>query len=141
MDLKYFLKDNQKKQENVTYAATKSLCDEKGTPLEWEFRQISVEEMDEIQETYTVDVPIAGKPGAYRPKANLSKINRAMVCASCVSPDLHSTELLDSYGVDTPEELLPELVRAPGEYTNLVAFVSKLNGFNMQEEVQQAKNS
>ena len=141
MDLKYFFKDNQKKQENVTYAATKSLCDEEGKPLMWEFRQISAEEMEEIQETYTTDVPIAGKPGAYRPKANAAKINRAMVCASCVSPDLYNADLLESYGVHTPEELLPELVRAPGEYTDLVAFVSRLNGFNMQEDVKNLKNS
>lgn len=141
MDLKYFFKDNQKKRENKRYAATKSLCDETGQPLEWEFRPISAEEMEAIQEDCTVDVPVPGKPGVYRPKANLADINRSMVCASCVSPDLHNAKLLDSYGAATPEELLAKMVQSPGEYTNLVAFVSELNGFSMQEDVQTAKNS
>ena len=36
-----FMKANKKVQENVFYAATKSLCDENGQPLPWEFRHIS----------------------------------------------------------------------------------------------------
>ena len=40
-DFKSFMKENQKKKEHVFYAATKSLCDENGKPLEWEFRQIT----------------------------------------------------------------------------------------------------
>lgn len=141
MDLKYFLKDNQKKQEHKTYAATKSLCDEEGKPLMWEFRPISAEEMEDIQEEHTRDVPVEGKPGVYRPKTNLTEVNRSMVCASCVSPDLHNAELLDSYGAATPEELVTKMVQSPGEYTDLVAFVSQLNGFNLQKDVQTAKNS
>lgn len=141
MDLKYFFKGNQKKQEHKTYAATKSLCDETGKPLEWEFRPLSAEEMEEIQQEHTRDVPIEGKPGMYRPKADSAGINRAMVCASCVSPDLYNAELLDSYGAATPEELVAKMVQSPGEYTELVAFVSQLNGFNLQEDVQKAKNS
>ncbi len=141
MDMKMFFKENQKAQGNVTYAATKSLCDEKGEPLKWEFRQISVEEMEEIQDEHTVDVPIPGKPGAYRPKANSAEINKAMICASCVNPDLNNAALQDSYGAPTPEELLTKMVSSPGEYTDLVAFVSRLNGYDLQEDVQKAKNS
>ncbi len=141
MDMKAFFKENQTKRENVTYAATKSLRDENGEPLKWEFRQISAKEMELIQEEHTMDVPIPGKPGAYRPKANSSEINKAMVCASCVTPDLNNAALLDSYGVPTPEELLTEMVNSPGEYTDLVAFVSRLNGYDIQEDVKKAKNS
>lgn len=141
MDLKYFFKDNQKKQENVTYAATKSLCDEDGKPLLWEFRQLSPEEMEAIQEDYTTDVPIPGKPGMYRPKQDSMKVNKAMICQSTVYPDLNNAELLDSYGAMTPEELLTEMVNSPGEYTDLLAFVSKLNGFSIEEDIEAAKNS
>lgn len=141
MDLKYFFKDNQKQKEHKRYAATKSLCDENGTPLLWEFRPLSPEEMEAIQEDYTVDVPIPGKPGMYRPKQDSVKVNKAMICQSTVYPDLNNAELLDSYGVMKPEELLTEMVHTPGEYTDLLAFVSKLNGFNLEEEIETAKNS
>lgn len=140
-DFKSFMKDNQRKKENVFYAATKSLCGENGKPLEWEFCQITADEMAQLQEENTIEVPIAGKPGAYRQKPNASKINKAMICRSTVNPDLNNAALQDSYGVTTPEELLMEMVNSPGEYSNLVAFVTELNGYNLQEEVDRAKNS
>ncbi|MCQ4637143.1 hypothetical protein NE619_10435 [Anaerovorax odorimutans] len=141
MDFKSFMKENQKKKENVFFAATRSLCDENGEPLKWEFRQITSDEMTEIQDENIVDVPIPGKPGAYRQKPNAAKINKAMICRSTVNPDLNNAELQDSYGVTTPEALLTEMVNSPGEFSDLVTFVSALNGFSLQDEVEQAKNS
>ena len=38
-----FMKANKAVKENGFYPATKSLCDEKGNPLEWEFKHISSE--------------------------------------------------------------------------------------------------
>ena len=40
-----FMKANKVQKENGKYAPTKSLCDEKGNPLEWEFKHISSKEM------------------------------------------------------------------------------------------------
>lgn len=141
MDMNLFFKENQKQKENVKYAATKSLCDEQGKPLEWEFRHISSREMNEIQDRHTYEVQVTGKPGMYRPKVDSAKVNLSMICEATVWPDLNNAALMDSYGVMTPEELLLEMVNDPGEYTNLLKFVSELNGFNMQQEIETAKNS
>ena len=137
-----FMKANKAVKENGFYPATKSLCDEKGNPLEWEFRHISSKENENIRESCTIEVPVTGKPNLYRSKMNSSKYIQKMIVASVVVPDLYDAELQDSYGVKTPEDLLMEMVDDPGEYNELAAYVQKFQGFNVsfEDKVEEAKN-
>ena len=126
-----FMKSNKSVKENGFYPATKSLCDEKGNPLEWEFKHITSKENEEIREGCTIDVPVTGKLYIQR-----------MIAASVVMPDLFDSELQDSYGVKPPEDLLLAMVDDPGEYNDLAAFVQKFQGFNVsfEDKVNEAKN-
>ena len=137
-----FMKANKAVKENGFYPATKSLCDEKGNPLEWEFKHISSKENEEIRENCTIDIPVTGKPNMYRPKLKSSLYIQRMIAASVVVPDLFDSELQDSYGVKTPEDLLMAMVDDPGEYNDLAAFVQTFQGFNIsfEEKVEAAKN-
>jgi len=137
-----FMKANKAEKENGFYPATKSLCDENGSPLEWEFKHISSKENEEIRESCTVDVPVTGKPNMYRPKLKASFYIQRMIAASVVVPDLYDSELQDSYGVKTPEDLLMAMVDDPGEYSDLAAFVQNFQGFNVsfEDKVDEAKN-
>ncbi len=137
-----FMKANKTLKENGFYPATKSLCDEKGNPLEWEFKHISSKENEEIRENCTIDLPVTGKPNLYRPKLKSSLYIQRMIAASVVAPDLFDSELQDSYGVKTPEDLLMAMVDDPGEYNDLAAFVQKFQGFNVsfEDRVNEAKN-
>ncbi|MBS4900636.1 MAG: hypothetical protein KHZ87_07785 [Clostridiales bacterium] len=137
-----FMKSNKIQKENTTYAATKSLVDEEGKPLLWTIRPLSSKDNEEIREACTMDVPITGKPGMFRPKLNSSKYLAKMICASVVEPDLYDSELQDSYGVMKPEDLILEMVNDPGEYAEFGAFIQKFNGFteSLEEKVDEAKN-
>ena len=137
-----FMKANKAVKENGFYPATKSLCDEKGNPLDWEFKHITSKENEEIREGCTIDVPVTGKPNMYRPKLKSSLYIQRMIAASVVTPDLYDAELQDSYGVKTPEELLLAMVDNPGEYNELAAYVQKFQGFNVsfEDKVEEAKN-
>lgn len=137
-----FMKSNKTVKENGFYPATKSLCDEKGNPLEWEFKHISSKENEEIREGCTIDVPVTGKPNMFRPKLKSSLYIQRMIATSVVVPDLFDSELQDSYGVKTPEDLLMAMVDDPGEYNDLAAFVQKFQGFNVsfEDKVNEAKN-
>lgn len=141
-NLSAFLKKNKKMKENTKYAATKSLCDEKGNPLEWEIKPVSTRENDDIRDDCTIEVPVKGKPNIYRNKVNSAKYAAKMLVASVVFPDLRNAELQDSYGVSSPEDLVKEMVDDPGEYNDFVAFVNKFNGFDvsMEDKVEEAKN-
>ena len=130
-NLSLFLKKNKKVKENVKFPATKSLCDEKGNPLEWEIKPLTTRESD-----------VKGKPNMFRQKVNSSKFGAKMLASSIVFPDLYNAELQDSYGVSTPEDLVREMIDDPGEYNKFLAYVQEFNGFdsNMEDKVEEAKN-
>lgn len=137
-----FMKANKKPRENGFYAPTKSLCDENGNPLQWEFRHITSKDNEEIRESCTSEVPVVGKSGMYRQKMKAGLYVQKMIAESVVYPDLYDTELQNSYGVKTPEALLLALVDDPGEYNDLAAFVQDFQGFtqSFDEKVSEAKN-
>lgn len=140
-DFKMFMKGNKKKKENQKYAATKSLADGNGKPLEWEFRHITTKENEDIREDCTTEVQITGKFGMYRNKTNTAEYVRKLITTSVVYPDLDEPELQNSYGVMCAEDLLVEMVDDPGEYADLAQYVQEMQGFKtLQEDVDDAKN-
>ena len=137
-----FMKANKVTKNNELHAVTKTLCDENGNALEWEFRHLTSKENEDIRESCTIDVPITGKPNLYRPKLKTSMYIRKLIAASVVSPDLYDAELQDSYGVKTPEDLMLAMVDDPGEYNDLAGYVQKFQGFDtsFEDKVDEAKN-
>ena len=137
-----FMKSNKIEKKNEMYAPTKSLCDENGKPLEWEFRHIKSKENENLKEECTIEVPVTGKPNMFRPKVLSGKYIQKMIVASVVVPDLYDEELQNSYGVKTPEDLLLAMVDDPGEYTDLAVFIQQFYGFNVSfnDKVEEAKN-
>ncbi len=136
-----FMKANKKIKENGFYAPTKSLLDDNGKPLKWEFRHITSRENEDIRDECMIEVPVTGKPNVYHPRLQTGKYLRKMISASVVVPDLLDKELLESYGVDKPENLLLAMVDDPGEYNDLAAFVQKFQGFDtsFEDKVEEAK--
>lgn len=136
-----FMKANKIVKENEMHAVTKSLCDETGKPLEWEFRHITSKENEVIRDSCTTDVPVKGKPNVYRPQLDFSEYTRQLIVASVAMPDLLDAELQDSYGVKNEGDLLMAMVDDPGEYNNLATYVQEFQGFKtFEEEVKEAKN-
>lgn len=141
MSFEAFMKRNKIKKPNTKFVATKSLVDENGKPLEWEIKALTTREAEKIREACTIEIPVKGKPGMYRPKLNTDLYTTKMVAAAIVYPDLYNAELQNSYGVATPEELIKEMVDNPAEYMDMVNFVQNYSGFEtMQEKVDEAKN-
>lgn len=138
-----FMRANKKEKKNGFYAPTASLCDDTtGKPVLWEFRHLTSKENDELRDSCTIEVPVTGKPNLYRPKLNSSRYINRMICAATVCPDLYDTELQDSYGVKTPEDLLYAMVDDSGEYSDLSVWMQKFQGFSrsLEDEVEEAKN-
>ena len=137
-----FMKQNKIAKKNENFAPTKSLTDENGNALEWEFTHITSKQNEDLRESNTYDVPIKGKPNMFRGKLNTSKYLADMIVASTVSPDLYNKELQDSYGVKTPNDLLFALVDDPGEYSDLCRWIQQFQGFTetINEKVDEAKN-
>lgn len=141
MSFERFMKKNKAVKENTFYAATKSLCDENGKPLEWEIKALTTKETEAIREKYIVAIPVQGKPGMYRQKVTKDYVP-SLICAAVVSPNLYDAELQDSYGVNTPQELIVEMIDNPDEYAKLLQFVQSYSGIKstINEEIAEAKN-
>ena len=136
-----FMKANKTVKENEMHPVTKSLCDENGQPLEWEFRHITSKENEAIRDACTEDVQVKGKPRVYRQQFHASEYIKRLIVASVVMPDLLDEELQDSYGVNKEEDLLMAMVDDPGEYNDLATYVQQFQGFKtFEEEVKEAKN-
>ena len=76
-----FMKSNKIEKKNEMYPATRSLCDESGKPLEWEFRHITSKENEVLREDCTIEVPVTGKPNMYRPRLKTSLYIQKMITA------------------------------------------------------------
>ena len=141
-NLSLFLKKNKKVRANTYYAATKSLCDEKGNPIEWEIKPLTTTESEDIRMACTTEVQVTGKYGTYRPKLDTKMFMAKMIAACVVFPDLNNKELQDSYGVMTPEDLLKEMIDNPSEYNAFAEFVQNYNGLgeSLEDKVEEAKN-
>lgn len=121
MDLKSFLKENNGFPENRKIPVSPCFM-ENGEEVLWEIRAVSEEE--------------------YRRAAEGKKDKWAALCLlSVVTPDLKDKMLWESYGVDSSEEVLKEMLY-PGEYVRLLEAVKEINGFQQRRKAwkEQAKN-
>lgn len=121
MDLKRFLKENNGFPENQKISVSPCF-EENGEEVLWEIRAVSEEE--------------------YRRAAEGKKDKWAVLCLlSVVKPDLKEKELWESYGVDSGEKVLKEMLY-PGEYVKLLEAVKDINGFQKRRMAwkEQAKN-
>lgn len=141
-NLSRFMKNNKKARQNGFYAPTKSLTDENGKPLEWEFKPLSSRENERIRDDCTIDIPVTGKPNMYRQRLNTSQYLVRLIAACVVTPNLYDKGLQDSYGVKKPEDLIFEMVDESGEYQDLCVWVQQYQGFTktLDEKVDDAKN-
>lgn len=121
MDLKSFLKENFGFPKNRRVAISPCFR-ENGEAALWELRAVSEEE--------------------YRRAAEGEKDKWAALCLlSVVTPDLTDKALWESYGVESGEAVLKEMLY-PGEYIRLLEAVKEMNGFASRRRVwkEQAKN-
>ncbi len=141
-DFTRFMKKNKTQKENVWHAPTKSLTDEKGDPLKWEFRAVSTEESENIRDICMSEVRVKGKKTQFNQKLNMKMYIGKLISACVVFPNLNDVELQNSYGVMSAEDLLKAMIDNPGEFANLSAFVQELCGFNELESdiIDKAKN-
>lgn len=129
--LSLFLKENKKERPNVKYKATRSLCDEKGEPLEWELKHISSAEYDRLWVECTMD----------NGKLDWTKFRESLIAACVVFPNLNSAELQDSYGVMEANKLVRAMVDDPTEFSRFYSFVDHMGGYNnIEEKIEDAKN-
>lgn len=121
MDLQQFFRENNGFPENRRVSISPCFRQD-GEEILWELRAVSEE--------------------SYRRAAEGKKDKWAALCVlSVVEPDLTDKGLWESYGVQSAEDALREMLY-PGEYLRLLEEVQALNGFAARKRAwkEQAKN-
>lgn len=121
MELKNFLEENNGFPDNRRISISPCF-EEEGKEVLWEIRAVSEEE--------------------YCRAAEGKKDKWATLCLlSVVKPDLKDKALWGSYGVNSGEQVLKEMLY-PGEYVRLLEAVKDINGFQQRRKnwKEQAKN-
>lgn len=130
----------EEKEEIVEYVASTRFKDSEGNPIPWKLRSITAKENDELRKQCYKQVQITGKRNQYKQEFDTPKYFEMLAVKCVVEPNLNSVELQDFYHVMTPADLLKEHLLKPAEYDDLVAKLQEINGYNIQEAVEEAKN-
>lgn len=129
---------NPKKIETVKFALSDRFCDEDGTPLDWEIRCLSGEEVQAVQDECMVSKQAGNK---ITPELDTKKFQAYMLVKSVMTPNPNAADILDAYGVKDPEKLFGKMLTG-AEYLTLFNKVSEVNGLNkdLDSLITEAKN-
>ena len=121
--------------EEKEIVISKRFVDEKGDPIPFKIRAITQAENDQIIKASKRSVKVNG---VMQEKLDTTEMSRRLVVEGTVYPDFRDSELCNGYGTMNPYEVPGKMLLA-GEYSNLLAEINKLSGFDVDVE-EEAKN-
>ena len=130
----------EEKEEVIDYIASRRFKDKEGKPIPWKLKTITAKENDELRKQCYKQIQVPGKRGQYRQDFDSSKYLELLAEKCIVEPNLNDAKLQDFYHVMGAEDLLKEHLLKPAEYDNLVAKLQEINGYDLDEAVEEAKN-
>lgn len=131
----------ERKEEVHEYVASKNFKDENGKPISWKLKTITAKENEQIrQECYKQVLITNGRKKMYQNQLDTIKYLKILADRCIVYPDLHNAELLDFYGEMDSIELLTKHLLNAAEYDDLTAELQRINGYDLEEAAEEAKN-
>jgi len=136
-----FLNQNSIKPEPERHIISKRLTNKEGKALEWVFEALDASIDTEIRKSCTKLVQVPGRKGQYLPETDQEKYIVKMCIATIKEPNLHDKEAQDLCGVMCAEDLLLKML-LPGEYADVTAIATRVNGFDksFEDKVETVKN-
>lgn len=130
----------EEKEEIVEYEVSNRFVDkETGKTIPWKIKVMTAEENQNIRKDCYIKTQVPGKRGQFTRDFDSDKY-LALVAEQCIiEPDLQSVKLQDFYKVKSVRELLGKMLR-PGEYDNLMQRIQEINGYSLEDKVEEAKN-
>ena len=130
----FMLKDEV---QEIEYVASKRFKDEEGNYEKWKLKTITADENDAIRKQCYKQIQV-GK----RMKQEFDTVRYLELLADkcVVYPDLHNVELQNHYGEMDAIKLLKKHLLNPGEYDDLMQKIQEINGYSLDDAVEEAKN-
>jgi len=132
----------EKKEEFFEYVASKRFINqETGKPEVWKLKTITAKENEDLRkQCYKQVIVQNGKKKGYQQQLDTIKYLQLLTDKCVVYPDLHNAELLDFYHEMDSIDLLTKHLLNAAEYDDLTAEIQRINGYDLEEAVEEAKN-
>lgn len=138
--LSAFLAQNAKKVDNRRFALSPRFADENGNAMEWEITCITAAENQKLRKDSLRSVPVPGKRGQYTQEMDTAQYQAKLAAKCTIFPDFNNTELQESYGAMSAEQLAG-IMLTPAEFDDLIIAITELCGFTADGELaDEAKN-
>ena len=136
MSLESFMIKNE--AQEIDYVASKRFVDQAtGKPEVWKLKSITADENDTIRKQCYKQIQNGKK---ITREFNTVKYLEMLVDKCVIYPDLHDVKLQDFFGEMDAIVMLKRHMLTPGEYDDLTQKVQEINGYNLDEEIEEAKN-
>lgn len=130
----------EEKEEIIEYVASKRFKNKETGEVEpWKLRTITAEENQNLRKDCYIKAQVTGKRGQYTKDFDTQKYLGLLAEKCVVEPDLQNVKLQDFYKVQGARQLLGKMLR-PGEYDDLMEKIQEINGYSLEEKVEEAKN-
>ena len=123
--------------QEIEYVASKRFKDKERNYEKWKLKTITADENDAIRKQCYKQIQV-GK----RMKQEFDTVRYLELLADkcVVYPDLHNVELQNHYGEMDAIKLLKKHLLNPGEYDDLMQKIQEINGYSLDDAVEEAKN-
>lgn len=135
-----FMKGKAKQVVEEEVIVSKRYLDENGAPVPFVVRAIDTKRIEELQDECTKVIMKKGKK--IGEEMDWKRFANRLAVESTVYPNFKDQELLNSYGLVDPCDLIKEILNVGGEYVELISAVQRVNGFDedFEDLVEEAKN-
>ena len=130
----FMLKDEAKE---VEYVASTRIKDKDGNPEKWKLRTITADENDAIRKQCYKQVQVGKR---MKQEFDTVKYLELLADKCIVYPDLHDVKLQDFYKEMDSIKVLKKHLLYPGEYDDLMQEIQEINGYSLDDAVEEAKN-
>lgn len=132
-----FMIENNKNE--IEYVVSNRFVDKDKNPIPFKLKPISSKENNNIRKGCYTKVPIPGKKNQFTREFDTNKYITELAIACVTYPNLNDKELQDFYKVMSASDLLGAML-TPAEFDDLSEKLQELNGYNLEERVEEAKN-
>ncbi|MCG7385107.1 phage portal protein [Paenibacillus sp. ACRRY] len=140
-NMAFFMKGNAKPIQELEEVVTRRYLDEEGEPVPFVFRPLGSERVEELRDECTKRIP-ARKGTPAREEFDARRFNIKVGIETTVFPNFKDAELLKSYGVTDPVDVVPKVLETAGEMGAWFEAMQKANDFDddFEELIEDAKN-
>ncbi|MUT65316.1 phage portal protein [Paenibacillus sp. NEAU-GSW1] len=135
-----FMKGKAKQAVTEEVIVSKRYVDEDGNTIPFVLKAVDTKRIEDLQDECTV--PQFKKGKKVGEEIDWKRFACRLAVETTVFPNFRDAELLSSYGLVDPCDLVKEILNVGGEYAELIQAVQRVNGFDtdFEELVEEAKN-